>query len=71
MAQQVENLRNDVTYKIKVYDKLHQHVLDCLRASADVRKEISKCHTVLAQKKVSTSDLLCIRPLEPRITILH
>ena len=38
MASQVENLRKDVTYKIKVFDKIHQHVLKTLRVSADVKK---------------------------------
>lgn len=55
LDSQVENLRNDVTYKLKVFDKIHQRVLDSMQACEISKADISKCTTEVAQK-VSTRD---------------
>lgn len=63
LDSQVENLRNDVTYKLKVFDKIHQRVLDSLQGCEILKADISKCTTEVAQKKVSTSDTDTFMPL--------
>lgn len=72
LNQQVENLQNDVTYKLKVFDKLHKQVLEGMEACGYVRADISKCNTEIAQKKVSTSEIpscSCFAISHPRFTI--
>lgn len=57
LDQQVENLRNDVTYKLKVFDKIHKQVLEGMKGCESVKADISKCTIEIAQKKVSAREL--------------
>lgn len=48
----VEKLREDVTYKIKVFDRIHSQVLESMEVCEELKMDISKCHTEIVQKRV-------------------
>lgn len=55
--KQAEYLHDDVTHKMKIFNRLHKHVLDSQQACGCVKIDINKCFIVLAQKKVSSMPL--------------
>ncbi|XP_024377421.2 uncharacterized protein [Physcomitrium patens] len=55
--KQAEYLHDDVTHKMKIFNRLHKHVLDSQQACGCVKIDINKCFIVLAQKKFIAREL--------------